>query len=187
MHYSNLVLIEPPDDGDELTREYIADAVETAMGPSEDHGGFWDWYQIGGRWTGTLSGYDPETDPANREPCEDCEATGTTTHAMAARYPAYAEHVGKPCIQCQGTGQRTKWPTEWTDHAGDVCPLVQVTPEQYERFYRVIARPYVWSVERYEPWHPNLEDRFVKQERPSLEWLKKEYPTHLAVVVDNHS
>ncbi len=25
----------------------------------------WDWYQIGGRWTGLLNGYQPENDPAN--------------------------------------------------------------------------------------------------------------------------
>jgi hypothetical protein len=29
---------------------------------------FWDWWQIGGRWTGTLSGYDPEKDPCNADP-----------------------------------------------------------------------------------------------------------------------
>lgn len=27
----------------------------------------WDWYQIGGRWTGLLDGYDPQKDPKNLE------------------------------------------------------------------------------------------------------------------------
>ena len=27
----------------------------------------WDWYQIGGRWTGYYSNYDPATDPKNIE------------------------------------------------------------------------------------------------------------------------
>ena len=60
MHYSNLVVIDKTDD--------VEKAVESAMGPSSDGGGgFWDWYQIGGRWTGALDGYDPEKDPANHE------------------------------------------------------------------------------------------------------------------------
>ena len=35
--------------------------------------GHWDWFQIGGRWTGHLSDYDPEKDPANIERCDLCE------------------------------------------------------------------------------------------------------------------
>lgn len=27
--------------------------------------GWWDWWQIGGRWTGVISGYDPDKDPEN--------------------------------------------------------------------------------------------------------------------------
>lgn len=66
MHYSNLVIIEAPEDG-VISTEYVDAAVQRAMGPSEESGGFWDWYQIGGRWTGAFDDYDPEKDPANQE------------------------------------------------------------------------------------------------------------------------
>lgn len=53
MHYGVLVVTNSfPTD--ELVAEVLA--------PYSD-GKEWDWYQIGGRWTGTLDGYDPETDP----------------------------------------------------------------------------------------------------------------------------
>ncbi len=35
---------------------------DTSSGSEEPQ---WDWYQIGGRWTGLLDGYDAEKDPAN--------------------------------------------------------------------------------------------------------------------------
>ena len=53
-------------------------ALEWQMEPfseNRDDGGWfadgtrWDWYQIGGRYTGNLDGYDPYADPAN-EPGE---------------------------------------------------------------------------------------------------------------------
>jgi len=31
------------------------------------NGDVWDWYQIGGRWTGELTGYSPENDPDNQD------------------------------------------------------------------------------------------------------------------------
>jgi hypothetical protein len=67
MHYLALVLI--PNEGDHI------DHVSRIMAPhqegedSEGHlTGFWDWWSIGGRWTGFLDGYDPEADPRNQEP-----------------------------------------------------------------------------------------------------------------------
>ena len=187
MHYSNLVIIEKPEDGEPLDEAFVRGAVEQAMGPSEDNGGFWDWYQIGGRWTGALDGYDPETDPANQKPCEWCEATGITTAAVGARYPAYLSNVGKTCFQCKGTGKATEWPTAWPFRLGDVRPVESLQPEQYERFHRVVSPSAgVFESERYEPWRVNGE-RFVKLELPPLDWLKQEYPNHLAVIVDNHS
>lgn len=81
-----------------------------------------DWYQVGGRFTGHLDGYEPDKDPANIRPCEFCEATGVTTEAVAVKYPAYADAVGKTCIQCKGEGKRPVWPTNYAPHAGDSMP-----------------------------------------------------------------
>ncbi len=41
MHYSNLVIVRKEEPFD------LEAAVEKAMGPDEENGGFWDWYQIG--------------------------------------------------------------------------------------------------------------------------------------------
>lgn len=186
MHYGNLIIIERPDDADEPLD--LEAAVAQAMGPHEDQGGFWDWYQIGGRWTGHLDGYDPDADPKNQEPCRFCKATGTTTAAVAAQYPAYEEHVDKPCIQCKGTGTRTTWPTSWAQHPGDVQPIENLTEEAYGHFYRVISPSgRRWGGEEYRPWEEKIENRFRDLDKPPLEWLKTEYPQHLIVVVDNHS
>src|SRR6266571_8343590 len=106
-HYGYLVIIKPTDD--------VEAAVERAL---EAGGCFWRGFQIGGRFSGVLDGYDPTTNPANQEPCTFCEATGTTTQAIADKHPAYQEHVGKACIQCKGTGARAKWPTEWQRYLG---------------------------------------------------------------------
>ena len=38
--------------------------LETTANPD----GQWDWWQIGGRWTGWISGYDPEKEPENADP-----------------------------------------------------------------------------------------------------------------------
>jgi hypothetical protein len=72
MHYLTYVLIR-------RDREDLDAAVLSVLRPHRepdddgdyecpDCGGFWDWHQIGGRWTGILSGYDPEKDPANLKP-----------------------------------------------------------------------------------------------------------------------
>jgi hypothetical protein len=84
----------------------------------EDDGcsGFWDWYQIGGRWTGYLSDYDPTKDPANHEPCELCAGTGT-------RNDVHTNYQNRPCNGCSrddtSVGIRIKWPTQFVQHNGD--------------------------------------------------------------------
>lgn len=85
------------------------DHVAAALAPwyeGGDPAGWWDWYQIGGRWTGHLSDYDPRDDPANTRPCRTCSGTG--------------------CNACRGTGMETLWPTMWAPHEGDVATLDHV-------------------------------------------------------------
>lgn len=184
VHYCNLVIIETPKDG--ISEETIGRLVKLAMGPHEEQGGFWDFYQIGGRWTGLLDGYDPDTDPTKQEPCEYCDATGVTTEAVARRYPAYVERVGQTCIQCKGKKTRTIWPTEWGFRTGDVAPIASISAETWGKAYRIVSPSGTFQRERYEPWHPNIEDRFPEYDMPPLEWAQAQYPEHLVVVVDNH-
>ena len=77
----------------------------------------WDWWTIGGRWTGALTKYDPEQDPRNRETCRSCGGSGKSPSALRG---------SSPCAQCKGTGTDVKWPTEWVDHEGDVIECSKV-------------------------------------------------------------
>ena len=89
----------------------------------------WDWYQIGGRWTGMLVPYyDPEKDSANRETCTLCNGTG-----KRADMPGQDK-----CNGCAGTGIHTKRPTQWAKIAGDQLrlgdiPLVTLRDEAERR------------------------------------------------------
>jgi len=83
----------------------------------------WDWWTIGGRWTGKLLiGYDPSEDKDNYEKCWLCHNTGTRPDANYApdndlRKPSRAGHpvIGKGCNGCMGTGWQLK-------HAPDFKP-----------------------------------------------------------------
>ena len=143
MHYATLVVLSTrPEDLDV--------AVSQAMEMGKDI--HWDWYQIGGRWTGALSGYNPDEDPANLE----------------------------------GNGTRTKWPTQWARHPGDVVLVESLTQEQVELFAHVVCAEHGWFTgERYEPWQEG--DRFPKLGLPPVEWLKKAYKDGVVVVVDCHN
>jgi hypothetical protein len=82
--------------------------------------GHWDWFQIGGRWTGTLSDgqYDPRDDPDNTELCSVCGGTGLRVDIIGLK--ARAEDPEYCCNGCDGEGHALKWPTDWSDHAGDI-------------------------------------------------------------------
>ena len=78
----------------------VEEEVSEAMEPySEELGekGFWDWYQIGGRWKGShVPGYDPDKDPAN---LVSNRITGTLEIA---------------------------WPTKWIAHTKDIIPVSEI-------------------------------------------------------------
>jgi len=98
-HFAVLVITEPDKDVEEEVTRLLAPYDENDEWFRE--GSHWDWWVIGGRWTGHLDpSYDPYKDPLNYSPCEYCEGTGTTTAAVAKQYPAYEKNIGKPCIQC---------------------------------------------------------------------------------------
>jgi hypothetical protein len=89
----------------------------------------WDWWTIGGRWTGALAvDYDPYEDPANKEPCWLCHGTGDR--------PGWVYYEGgerkfkddwakecNGCNLCKGTGISVKFSSDWRKHDMDT-PLV---------------------------------------------------------------
>ena len=179
MHYGILAIVERPD---EITKDTIESAVSSVMEPTRDQN--WDWFMVGGRWTGSLDGFDPEI--AYQEVCDLCGGTGDR-----------ATHRGEPkdhqhpsgCNGCLGKGTRTTWPTSWPFRLGDVLPVEQLTAEHVDKFYAVVVSGYgQWfGVERYEPWHDEITGRFIRTDKPPIEWLKKDHGSYLAVVVDCHN
>ena len=176
----------------------IEKAVTKLLAPYDEGGEWgkdgsrWDWWQIGGRFSGYLSpDYDPEKDPRNIEADRFCEATGITTAAVAAQYPAYLPHVGKTCPQCDGTGSVTKWPTQWaTAPEHNIRPAVEVPWDALE-YHTAIVTPDG-------EWHEAVEGGYgmFGAERgtrtPEDEW-KAEFvafvaanPSAIAVIVDCH-
>lgn len=116
MHYLAFVLI--PDDGDphEHVSRLMAPHQERYEKETDTLGGFWDFWSIGGRWSGYLDGYQPEKDPKNIERCDLCAGTGQ-------RLPPPLSGAGTwTCNGCEGTGSRVKWPTQWAPHHGDIAP-----------------------------------------------------------------
>lgn len=110
-HASLLLALRPEDlicagmDGDA--------AIAYQMEPFDENGQWlkngsrWDWYVVGGRFTGKLDGYDPSEDPRNFEPCKRCQATGKRKDMV----------VANGCNGCDGTGVSRKWKN--APHKGD--------------------------------------------------------------------
>lgn len=104
--HKGVILLVQADDRDEATDK----AVEFLEGHQDS---VFDWYALGGRWTGLLTGYNPETDPKNTETCTLCAGTGTRKDMK----------VENGCNGCAGKGEAVKWPTQWGAYDGDVSPL----------------------------------------------------------------
>lgn len=123
MHYLVFVFLsdEPRD------RQQVEVKVDEELA---DHGAgrHWDWYAIGGRWTGHLDGYDPTQDEANWEICNLCGGTGTRTLPV----PGIADWRTAPgtcngCDQWKGglpLGMRVRW--GFAPHDGDCQPTSRI-------------------------------------------------------------
>lgn len=183
MHYGVIVIVDKPEtDG---AAGDIASAVDTALAPFKDRE--WDWFQIGGRWTGFFDGYEAENDPANIQACELCGGTGDR-----ATFRNEPKDIQDPsgCNGCDGKGTRAKWPTEWIEHPGDVVPVDALTDKHIEDIFAIVT-DYDWhGGEKYIPWtveNGNGDSHFMKMPTPPIEWLRETQAGKLAVIVDCHN
>jgi hypothetical protein len=185
-HFSVLVLI-PSDTSD------VPEAVETMLAPFDENGQFfregdentppsrWDWWTIGGRWTGSLDGYDPRTDPANLEPCDLCGGTGDRA---AWRNEPRQNQVPSGCNGCDGKGIRVKWTL--APHDGDIQPVAAIADGFVP--YALVTPDGKWHEKAEMGWFgcPRTD------EKPENEWgaevakLYYENRQCLAVLVDCH-
>ena len=172
MHFCVLAFFE--------NKKTVADVEEAAMallGPYGE-GREWDWFQVGGRWTGLFDGYNPNKDPKNRVKCQYCNGTGKRKDMV----------VEGGCNGCNGTGKELKWPTDWKTRKGDILPVSKLTKKHLEGVCAVCCEGYGWlGGDEYVPWAEDLKSKFKPREFPSLKWLKKQYAKGVVVVIDCHN
>lgn len=103
-----------------LTKETLKEHVKDEYGRAFERDGRWyrktnsnakwDWWTVGGRWTGFLTPkYDPADDPNNYEICFLCEGTGQRND----------EIVQGKCNGCNGTGKALKHAPKFRRVVGD--------------------------------------------------------------------
>jgi len=98
---------------------------------------YWDWWVIGGRWTGEHDGYRPDKDPVNMKDCTCCNGTGDrpewVTYVNGVR--TFLNDRGlstdeewsrqcNGCNGCHGTGREVSM--SYADHAEDIMPLSKI-------------------------------------------------------------
>ena len=125
----------PPraDDPESLKRWYARDWAPEELGFDEDGTPFalttynprsrWDYYAIGGGWTGVLGGYDPTEDIENWVTCPACGGTGRPDGKLERLDPEYG-YDG--CTGCEGKGWQVKCPARFRDHEGNVQPVADL-------------------------------------------------------------
>lgn len=152
--------------------------------------GIWDWWQIGGRYSGHLdAACDPRSDPRNWEPCIHCGGTGI--RAASGIHP----QTGQPwCNGCthdlevtHRRGMTVKWPTEWVVDSGNVARLGDVRSILERSEWP--GRPYylvhegITSAKRYDA---DSEPHFVDTSQDVIDAIRKLSDDCTVVVVDVH-
>jgi hypothetical protein len=142
MHYHAEVYI-PPNVNE--VKEYIEEimAPHSEYYQDDDCGteeynkvGIYDWYQIGGRWTGVHTNYNPRTDPLNTETCIICGGTGFRNDDIGVNLRKenytcngcghYNEETKQWTHGQWGPGISLKWSTQWVEYDGDIIDIKQL-------------------------------------------------------------
>jgi hypothetical protein len=113
VHYLVGVILPFPYGGDKLD-EALAEILKP-WNEQDNENGHWDWWQLGGRWTGVWSDYEPEKDPDNFEECWLCGGTGLRTDRIGNQYRA--EHPEYTCNGCDMEGRQGPQPGVMVKHA----------------------------------------------------------------------
>lgn len=199
MHCFAIVMIPPDGDAEEHVDRLMAphkeDWVPDPNGAVDEDGepegelvGFWNWYQIGGRWKGALvSEYDSSKDPDHIETCWLCNGTGRRTDVPEADWEAYKAGPMNGCNRCKGTGRMETWPTKWAPHPRDVMPVAeyaaQFLADPWARPYRFVAEGV--NLER-DGMRDTTDTEMQPHDRAVFEHIKAAPDDSRVVVVDYH-
>jgi hypothetical protein len=81
----------------------------------------WDWWCVGGRYSGKFAGANKVAacdDPRNQEPCLICAGTGKRKDALGLEARAKDPNYG--CNGCDGKGVTQKFPTKWVQEDNEI-------------------------------------------------------------------
>jgi len=194
-HFPVLVLVD-----DDVARETAEAAVAPLLAPYNENdewfaeGSRWDWWMIGGRWTGSISPepYEPGEDPENFETCWLCQGTGLRPdwELFEAESPGWREWSGG-CNGCRGKGWETVWPTRWKPYDGDVQPVASLAADFVPM--AIVTPDGRWHEQARMGWFGmTTEDEGGNGEKPEALWratykaLLEQHPEATAVLVDCH-
>jgi hypothetical protein len=153
----------------------------------------WDWYQIGGRWTGAISGYDPNLDPRNWRTCDLCNGTGTRRQPIP-NDPSWKPKKGvcNGCQQYRKLGVPLGKEVAFTvaEHEGDIATvgsLLKVDEGKPFIPFAVLTPMGEWAERGTMGWWAIVTDK-----KDDGAWKKQvvrvyeKYKENVAVLVDCH-
>lgn len=130
-------------------REEIEAAVHFQMEPYDENGTWfrdgsrWDWYVIGGRATGFLTGYDPTKDPRNIQTCWLCAGSGIRPGGLQQFGQEWFDAC-HGCNGCNGAGKSVTWPTQFAPYDGDILQVKHFRPDSSFRPAYAFLRERHW-------------------------------------------
>lgn len=112
--------------------------------------GFWDWYQIGGRWTGVHTGYDPYEDINNYEVCKLCKGTGDRDDWVhydkgERKFKDKWAEECNGCNSCFGNGIAPVWTTDFQPYDGDIIPVSEISNKLCCHTLIIKGQAYHWE------------------------------------------
>jgi hypothetical protein len=155
----------------------------------------WDWYSIGGRWSGEISGYDPYMDPQNYSCCTYCNGTGTRAdlepswraQCTLTQHPNKTHpfpQIGEGCNVCYGTGMSKGFSNP--EHDSDISTVEHILNMDKPFVpYAIITPDKCWNERGEMHWFGISTNEKDDWETQAVELLK-EHANCIAVLCDLH-
>jgi len=159
---------------------------------TENPQGRWDWWTVGGRWTGLLSAdYEPASDLRNYHPCDYCGQTGVRWWRedydgmlRSAGHPDSKEDleapydlISKVCNGCKGTGVARAFMNAPFD--GDILPVSEIDCSDN------LGRSLAALIDPQGNWHSSDHYDSEKWQKLLVDFLEQNQDC-IAVLVDCH-